>query len=75
MRRNTPGPTILPHGCKLEFLTGCLSLSLSGQNYGGGMRPPPNSMGPGMPGMNMFVVCFNPSSAWVCVFLHPPSIC
>uniref|UniRef100_A0A8C6WII0 Single stranded DNA binding protein 4 n=1 Tax=Neogobius melanostomus TaxID=47308 RepID=A0A8C6WII0_9GOBI len=23
------------------------------QNYGGGMRPPPNSMGPGMPGMNM----------------------
>uniref|UniRef100_A0A8C5H3X1 Single-stranded DNA-binding protein 3-like n=1 Tax=Gouania willdenowi TaxID=441366 RepID=A0A8C5H3X1_GOUWI len=25
------------------------------QNYGGGMRPPPNSMGPGMPGMNMYV--------------------
>uniref|UniRef100_A0A3P9K0Q8 Single stranded DNA binding protein 4 n=1 Tax=Oryzias latipes TaxID=8090 RepID=A0A3P9K0Q8_ORYLA len=25
------------------------------QNYGGGMRPPPNSMGPGMPGMNMLV--------------------
>uniref|UniRef100_A0A3Q2NQ93 Single stranded DNA binding protein 4 n=1 Tax=Fundulus heteroclitus TaxID=8078 RepID=A0A3Q2NQ93_FUNHE len=24
-------------------------------NYGGGMRPPPNSMGPGMPGMNMLV--------------------
>uniref|UniRef100_A0A8C7W1F9 Single stranded DNA binding protein 4 n=1 Tax=Oncorhynchus mykiss TaxID=8022 RepID=A0A8C7W1F9_ONCMY len=23
------------------------------QNYGGGMRPPPNSMGPGMPGMNI----------------------
>uniref|UniRef100_A0A3B5B817 Single stranded DNA binding protein 4 n=1 Tax=Stegastes partitus TaxID=144197 RepID=A0A3B5B817_9TELE len=27
------------------------------QNYGGGMRPPPNSMGPGMPGMNMLVHC------------------
>uniref|UniRef100_A0A7N8X6Q7 Single stranded DNA binding protein 4 n=1 Tax=Mastacembelus armatus TaxID=205130 RepID=A0A7N8X6Q7_9TELE len=24
-------------------------------NYGGGMRPPPNSMGPGMPGMNMLL--------------------
>uniref|UniRef100_A0AAX7TY99 LisH domain-containing protein n=1 Tax=Astatotilapia calliptera TaxID=8154 RepID=A0AAX7TY99_ASTCA len=29
------------------------------QNYGGGMRPPPNSMGPGMPGMNMLVDCFS----------------
>uniref|UniRef100_A0A3Q0S8N1 Single stranded DNA binding protein 4 n=1 Tax=Amphilophus citrinellus TaxID=61819 RepID=A0A3Q0S8N1_AMPCI len=27
------------------------------QNYGGGMRPPPNSMGPGMPGMNMLARC------------------
>uniref|UniRef100_A0A8C9SJ98 Single stranded DNA binding protein 3a n=1 Tax=Scleropages formosus TaxID=113540 RepID=A0A8C9SJ98_SCLFO len=26
---------------------------LSLQNYGGGMRPPPNSIGPGMPGINM----------------------
>ncbi|XP_050819478.1 single-stranded DNA-binding protein 3 isoform X6 [Gopherus flavomarginatus] len=26
---------------------------LSLQNYGGGMRPPPNSLGPGMPGINM----------------------
>uniref|UniRef100_A0A3P8V3W8 Single stranded DNA binding protein 4 n=1 Tax=Cynoglossus semilaevis TaxID=244447 RepID=A0A3P8V3W8_CYNSE len=26
------------------------------QNYGGGMRPPPNSMGPGMPGMNIAVM-------------------
>uniref|UniRef100_A0A3B3D3R0 Single stranded DNA binding protein 4 n=1 Tax=Oryzias melastigma TaxID=30732 RepID=A0A3B3D3R0_ORYME len=26
---------------------------MGAQNYGGGMRPPLNSMGPGMPGMNM----------------------
>uniref|UniRef100_G1NFV5 Uncharacterized protein n=1 Tax=Meleagris gallopavo TaxID=9103 RepID=G1NFV5_MELGA len=26
---------------------------LSLQNYGSGMRPPPNSLGPGMPGINM----------------------
>ncbi|XP_051788921.1 single-stranded DNA-binding protein 3 isoform X8 [Erpetoichthys calabaricus] len=26
---------------------------LSLQSYGGGMRPPPNSIGPGMPGINM----------------------
>uniref|UniRef100_A0A674ISS6 Uncharacterized protein n=1 Tax=Terrapene triunguis TaxID=2587831 RepID=A0A674ISS6_9SAUR len=26
---------------------------LSLQNYGGGMRPPPNSLGPGMPGINI----------------------
>lgn len=26
---------------------------LSSQNFGGGMRPPHNTMGPGMPGVNM----------------------
>lgn len=27
---------------------------LSSQNFGGGMRPPHNTMGPGMPGVNMW---------------------
>uniref|UniRef100_A0A672Y441 Single-stranded DNA-binding protein 3-like n=1 Tax=Sphaeramia orbicularis TaxID=375764 RepID=A0A672Y441_9TELE len=40
---------------------------LTGTNYGGGMRPPPNSMGPGMPGMNI-----NASPAFYVVrFLSP----
>uniref|UniRef100_A0A672IXE6 Single stranded DNA binding protein 4 n=1 Tax=Salarias fasciatus TaxID=181472 RepID=A0A672IXE6_SALFA len=52
MRMNPPrgmggmGPQV---GKTLQLLT----------NYGGGMRPPPNSMGPGMPGMNMLVGPFN----------------
>uniref|UniRef100_A0A3Q2XK23 Single stranded DNA binding protein 4 n=1 Tax=Hippocampus comes TaxID=109280 RepID=A0A3Q2XK23_HIPCM len=40
------------------------------QNYGGGMRPPPNSMGPGMPGMNMLVASFTLLSS--CFALQGP---
>lgn len=40
---------------------------LSVQNYGGGMRPPLNSMGPGMPGMNMLVSSRNFSIFWLFV--------
>lgn len=30
---------------------------LFSQNFGGGMRPPHNTMGPGMPGVNMWASC------------------
>uniref|UniRef100_A0A3Q3MYC5 Single stranded DNA binding protein 4 n=1 Tax=Mastacembelus armatus TaxID=205130 RepID=A0A3Q3MYC5_9TELE len=39
------------------------------QNYGGGMRPPPNSMGPGMPGMNMLAHC-RPDA--ICIHFSSP---
>ncbi|KAJ7395391.1 Single-stranded DNA-binding protein 3 [Pitangus sulphuratus] len=29
-------------------------IRMGNQNYGSGMRPPPNSLGPGMPGINIF---------------------
>lgn len=32
----------------------CFFFCLSHQNFGGGMRPPHNTMGPGMPGVNMW---------------------
>uniref|UniRef100_A0A3B3BEF2 Single stranded DNA binding protein 4 n=1 Tax=Oryzias melastigma TaxID=30732 RepID=A0A3B3BEF2_ORYME len=46
------GAQPLTHGSVLLFETLVMAF-LSVQNYGGGMRPPLNSMGPGMPGMNM----------------------